>query len=330
MTTFLLSICIATYNRAGYIGETIDSIIPQLNDRVELLVVDGASTDNTEDVMRRYVEVDPRIRYIRLPAKGGVDQDYDKSIELAHGEYCWLFTDDDLLKAGAVEQVLLEIAKGHSLIIINAEVWNLNFSTLISAYHLSGRAHTVYDSHDFDDFFQHCVSYLSFIGAIVIKKDIWENRDKGSYFETEFVHIGVIFQKLLPTSIRVITKPYIKIRYGNAQWTSRKFEIWMVKWPQLLWSFNLISQTAKQRIVAREPWRKLRSLFIYRSLAAFNIAVLKKLISKYTVSYLWLIIAACISLFPVKLASIIILKYYLISGKTKDLMYYDLLETLKK
>lgn len=330
MTTPLLSICIATYNRAEYIGETLESIIPQLDNDVELLVVDGASTDNTEDVMQRYVEVDPRIRYIRLPAKGGVDQDYDKTIELAHGEYCWLFTDDDLMKAGAIEQVLLEIAKGYSLIIINAEVWNHNFSTLISTYHLSDRAHNVYDPHEFDDFFQHCVSYLSFIGAIVIKKDIWENRDKASYFGTEFVHIGVIFQKLLPTPIRLITKPYIKIRYGNAQWTSRKFAIWMVKWPQLLWSFNLISLAAKQRIVAREPWRKLRSLFIYRSLAAFDIAVLKKLISQYAVSYLWLIIAACISLFPVKLAGIITLKYHLISGKTKDLMYYDLLETLKK
>jgi glycosyltransferase involved in cell wall biosynthesis len=65
MTTPLLSICIATYNRADYIGETLDSIIPQLTDNVELLVVDGASTDNTEDVVRTYT--DPRIRYVRLP-----------------------------------------------------------------------------------------------------------------------------------------------------------------------------------------------------------------------------------------------------------------------
>lgn len=64
-------------------------------------MVDGASTDNTEDVMRRYVNVDPRIRYVRLPARG-VDQDYDKSVELAHGEFCWFFTDDNLLRPGAV------------------------------------------------------------------------------------------------------------------------------------------------------------------------------------------------------------------------------------
>ena len=51
MTSPLLSICIATHNRADYIGETLDSIIPQLTDEVEIVVVDGASTDATRTVM---------------------------------------------------------------------------------------------------------------------------------------------------------------------------------------------------------------------------------------------------------------------------------------
>ena len=101
----LLSICIATYNRAAYIGVTLDSIISQLTDDVELLVVDGASTDSTEEVLHTYIKKSNRIRYIRLAAKGGVDQDYDKSIEFARGEWCWLFTDDDLLKPGAIAAV---------------------------------------------------------------------------------------------------------------------------------------------------------------------------------------------------------------------------------
>ena len=96
MKTPILSICIATYNRAGFIGETLDSIIPQLDDDVELLVVDGASSDNTEDIVRKYAQKESRIRYVRLSAKGGVDQDFDKSVELARGEYRRLFMDDGL------------------------------------------------------------------------------------------------------------------------------------------------------------------------------------------------------------------------------------------
>src|SRR3989304_2558917 len=105
MKSFSLSICIATYNRAKYLGETLDSIVRQLEEDVELLVVDGASTDNTGDVVKIYTDKYSNVKYIRLSEKGGVDQDYDKSVELARGEFCWFFTDDDLLRPGAVATV---------------------------------------------------------------------------------------------------------------------------------------------------------------------------------------------------------------------------------
>ena len=54
MTKPRLSVCVATYNRAEYIGETLESIIPQLTDEVEIVVVDGASTDGTSTVVKGY------------------------------------------------------------------------------------------------------------------------------------------------------------------------------------------------------------------------------------------------------------------------------------
>jgi glycosyltransferase involved in cell wall biosynthesis len=212
-----LSICIATYNRADYIGETLESIIPQVTDEVEIVIVDGASTDSTGSIVKSYSEVCNQIHYVRLPSKGGVDQDYDQAVELAQGEYCWLFTDDDVIKDGAIEKVLLEMAQGYSLIIVNSEVWNRDFSKIIFEKHLSDEVHAIYESDKFDDFFQDCIKYLSFIGGVVIKRNLWKERDRKSYFGTEFIHIGVIFQKLLPTAIRVIADPLIKIRYGKMQ-----------------------------------------------------------------------------------------------------------------
>lgn len=54
-----LSICIATYNRGKFIGETLDSILVQMEPGVELLVVDGASPDNTPEVMAQYLSLHP-------------------------------------------------------------------------------------------------------------------------------------------------------------------------------------------------------------------------------------------------------------------------------
>ena len=193
----ILSICIATYNRDGFIGETLDSIIPQLDDEVELLVVDGASTDNTEDVVRKYTTKEPRIRYVRLSAKGGVDHDYDKSVELARGEFCWLFTDDDLLKHGAVATVIAAIKKGHDLVVVNAEVRDRTLSGILERRRINTQENKVYVPGSMERLFVDVLDYLSFIGGVVIRRSIWLGRERELYFGTEFVHVGVIFQKHL-------------------------------------------------------------------------------------------------------------------------------------
>src|SRR5436190_18409209 len=110
-----LSICIATRNRASFLGDTIDSILPQLDDATELVIVDGASTDATPQVIAERQRRSDQIRYHRLPMNGGVDRDFAAAVELASGRYCWLFADDDLFKSGAVGRVRSHLGEGHSL-----------------------------------------------------------------------------------------------------------------------------------------------------------------------------------------------------------------------
>ncbi len=117
-----LSICMATFNRAKYIGETIDSILSQFSSEVELVIVDGASPDNTCEVMERYLSRYPDIRYFRELTNSGVDADYDKAVGYAVGEYCWLMTDDDLAIPGAIAAILSALADNPELVVANSEV----------------------------------------------------------------------------------------------------------------------------------------------------------------------------------------------------------------
>jgi abequosyltransferase len=305
----LLSICIATYNRAGCIGETLESILPQLDDDVELLVVDGASTDNTEEVVRNYSEKASHLRYVRLSSKGGVDQDFDKSVELAHGEFCWLFTDDDLLKPGAVTAVKAAINEGHGLIVVNAEARNRDLSVILQSQRIVIRDNKAYAPTATECLFVDALDYLSFIGAVVIRRNAWLSRERESYFGTEFVHVGVIFQKPLPDTAFIIAEPLIIIRYGNGQWTPRCFDIWMFKWPKLVWSFAHISDQAKRCIIRQDPWRSLITLILQRGRGAYTAQHYLTELSVLPAARLWRISAWLISRLPVKMLARLLFYY---------------------
>ena len=308
MKTPLLSICIATYNRAEYIGETLDSIIPQLDDDVELLVVDGASTDNTEEFVRKFVQKESRIRYVRLSVKGGVDQDYDKSVELARGEFCWLFTDDDLLRPGAVSAVKKTIKEGYDLVVVNAEVRDRKLSTILERQRIVMQDDKVYAPNDMEYLFIDALHYLSFVGAVVIRRRVWLSRERELYFGTEFIHVGVIFQRPLTAPARIISETYIIIRLDNAHWAPRSFDIWMFKWPKLVWSFKNISSEAKRSVTCREPWRNFKNLIVWRSRGDYNIQSYRQCFLTIRADVLWKFCAWLIACFPRKI--IISLSYF--------------------
>lgn len=114
-----LSICIPVYNFGPFVGQTLDSILGQfgMDESVEVLVVDGASTDNTEEVVAERLVRWPSLRYVKLPKRGGIDADLAESVSLATGEYCWLFSGDDLMREGALAKALNWLDHGHDVYI---------------------------------------------------------------------------------------------------------------------------------------------------------------------------------------------------------------------
>lgn len=319
-----LSVCIATYNRAGYIGETLESIISQLNEYVEILVVDGASTDDTKSIVEGYARSCAQLRYVRLPCKGGVDQDYAKAVELACGEYCWLMTDDDILKVGAIKRVLDSIDRKYGLIIVNAEVRDVELKSILEERRLKFDEDRRYGSSDFRKFFIDTAFFLTFIGCVVIKKKLWDERDKARYFGSLFIHVGVVFQEPIREDILVIAAPLISIRYANAQWKARGFEIWMFKWPELVWSFNIFSDADKSRVYRREQLNNLKLLVLYRGTGAYSKKEYDMWIKPRFSSGWRKLLAKLITLVPGNIVNCFCVTYLSIFGQKSDPMLVDL------
>ena len=274
---FDLSICIATLNRATFIGETLDSIVSQIDERTELVIVDGGSKDGTRGIVESYQARFPQIRYCLSPfstagpSNSGFDKDCNLAVELSQGRYCWLMTDDDLLLPGALQEVLEAINLTYALIIVSVEIKNVDLASTFTTRRPDLEADRIFASQDWQSFVELTAKHLTFVGALVIKRQLWLSRDRAKYFGTGFVHLGVIFDRPVEGSNLVIAKPLVTIRLGNAQWTSRAFQIWMFGWPKLMWSFENISREVRQKITSAKPWDNLKTLAVQRAFGAYSL-----------------------------------------------------------
>jgi len=83
-----VSVVIATYNRANFLPETIDSVLNQRFQDFELIVVDDGSTDNSREVLRRY---EPRVRYIYQENHG---PSAARNLGVRHAKGAWIAIQD--------------------------------------------------------------------------------------------------------------------------------------------------------------------------------------------------------------------------------------------
>jgi abequosyltransferase len=107
----LLTIAIPTFNRAVHLKRLLDALLPMtegLGDRVELLVSDNASTDETPQVLTDAERVWPGLQVQRNATNIGGDGNIARSFQRARGTYVWIMGDDDIPKVGFLP-VLLDL-----------------------------------------------------------------------------------------------------------------------------------------------------------------------------------------------------------------------------
>ena len=102
MDTNLVSVITVVYNDVSHIEKTISNVLKQTYPFLEYIVVDGASTDGTLDVIKKY---DGKLKYVSEPDKGIYDA-MQKGAQLASGEWI-LFRNcgDFFFSPDAIEKV---------------------------------------------------------------------------------------------------------------------------------------------------------------------------------------------------------------------------------
>lgn len=100
MISPLWSVTIPSYNAAAYIAETLESVISEGidKDKMEIVVVDNCSTDNTAEIVEKVGK--GRVRLVTNEKNVGPIGNFNKCIEAAKGDLVHMLHADDLIKKG--------------------------------------------------------------------------------------------------------------------------------------------------------------------------------------------------------------------------------------
>lgn len=107
----LVSVIIPVYNSAKYLKRTLESVLAQTYKEIEIVLVDDQSTDNSADIIKKYMRNYSSIVYYLQPHNMGAGYARNKALELSKGQYVAFLDADDIWKPEKIEKQLLLLKK---------------------------------------------------------------------------------------------------------------------------------------------------------------------------------------------------------------------------
>ena len=118
-----VSIVTPSYNQAAFIGETIRSILDQDYDEIEYIVIDGNSTDGSQEIIRQH---ESRLAYWVSEQDSGQSEAINKGFARASGDILTWICSDDTLLPGAVSTIVDLFRKHPDAGLIYGDAWLTN------------------------------------------------------------------------------------------------------------------------------------------------------------------------------------------------------------
>lgn len=116
----LISVIVPIYNVENYLVRCIESILSQSYEKLEIILVNDGSTDNSAEICKKYLKIDDRLRLV-TKKNGGLSSARNKGLEYASGEYVAFVDSDDWIEKEMFE-VMINIAKNENADIVQCGV----------------------------------------------------------------------------------------------------------------------------------------------------------------------------------------------------------------
>lgn len=186
----LLSILIPTYNRANCLDNCLNSIFSQIDEeiskKIEIIVSNNASVDNTEEIMKKYMKYENvDYKYSSNETNINMDGNFYKLINQGKGKYCWLLGDNEFLLDGSLTYILSNIE---------------NFGNEVGLFYLnnSDRKEELKFYNNPNKFLRRVNYMITFISAVIFKKNetykVNFNECKDSYLTQLYFYFDTLLK----------------------------------------------------------------------------------------------------------------------------------------
>lgn len=107
----LITLALSVYNVEPYLRQSLETIVNQTYQNLEILCIDDCSKDKTYDILQEYAQKCSRIRVVKQPKNQGLSVSRNRAIEMAQGEYILMLDGDDLFALDMVEKAYKKAAE---------------------------------------------------------------------------------------------------------------------------------------------------------------------------------------------------------------------------
>lgn len=277
----LLSIVIPSNNRTELLDEAVRSILaePGFDGRCEICISDNSSGEATHQFFNVTYATSEKLVYRRSLDAPSLDENVNKVIEMANGEYVWIFGDDDLIVKDFLLKLLEYLEK------VNPDVLILNSSSfqnadVVETSRVPLADKRIYGPSDNDAFLGDLGGYLTYVGGIVIRKRLWVKYFRQEMIGTYFAHIDTICRIKPGRMAYFWPQPGINMRLHTQTWTAKHFEIWNIHFPAVIWGLVGYSDEAKQSVISPYPLKSLKRILASRAYGRFNMEIYRAVLMR--------------------------------------------------
>lgn len=303
-----LSIVIPTYNRADFLDYSLEVHIPMVKEyNIEICIFDNASTDNTYEVVSKWMKEYKFLSYHKNEINIGPDANFEKALKYPQSDYVWLLGDTYMLTKEGINYFLEQVKiRRYDVLVFNLAN-KLNIETK--------------DYKDSNLLLSNLGALMTCLSCLIYNKELIRRANFTRYYDSYFIQTGIIFEYISDKdflihwvkneSVASLDHPtLIKTNWSH---TNKIYDIACVSWTNFVMSLPPCYML-ENKIKCIMDFGKVSGIFIFpnliklRMLGLLNLKVFKKykIFFPLTVDYnFFIIFLLCI--LPQFISSIIVI-----------------------